>query len=459
MRIAAIDVGSNSVHMIVCRIRPDLSFEVIDREKDMIRLGAGSLATHALGAERIALAMQTLTKFKRLAESHGVDEIIAAATSAVREADNGGDFIAAARREVGLRLRVISGTEEARLIHLAAAYAVGIGHRRAVVVDIGGGSTEITLGTSARVEMGRSFKLGAIRLTERFARHDPMTRADERRLVRHIRRETCRYLAQIRRRGFERVIGTSGTIQALGSLASGARRGPNDVRRRTVSAAAIGRLRHKLAGMPLSDRLAVPGLDPRRADVAGVGGVLLDSLLDRSRRERHHAQRLRAPRRPRARLHRAQSPNTSERPNGTPTCAGAASSSWPSAVTIAWRTPSRWRALRSRCSTRPAAGTRSAGPSASGWNTPRSSTTSASTSVTRDTTSTRTTSFGTATCAGSTPRKSKSWRSWHATIARAPPSGPTTATRSFRARGGAPSSFWARWSVSPRASSGATCRS
>jgi exopolyphosphatase/guanosine-5'-triphosphate,3'-diphosphate pyrophosphatase len=279
MRIAAIDVGSNSVHMIVCRIRPDLSFEVVDREKDMIRLGAGALTTHALAADRIALAMQTLAKFKRLAESHGVDEIIAAATSAVREADNGGDLIAAARREVGLRLRVISGTEEARLIHLAAAYAVGIGPRRAVVIDIGGGSTEITLGTSARVEMGRSFKLGALRLTERFARHDPLTRSDERRLVRHIRRETIAYLRQIRRRGYERVIGTSGTIQTLGSLAAGARRGPSDVRRLTVSAAAIARLRKKLVGLSLSERLAVPGLDPRRADVAGVCGVLLDALL------------------------------------------------------------------------------------------------------------------------------------------------------------------------------------
>src|SRR3954469_22939897 len=98
MRIAAIDVGTNSVHMIVCRIRPDLSFEVIDREKDMIRLGAGALEGRDLPATSIATAMQTLSKFKRLAESHGVDEIIGAATSAVREASNGADFIASVRK-------------------------------------------------------------------------------------------------------------------------------------------------------------------------------------------------------------------------------------------------------------------------------------------------------------------------------------------------------------------------
>jgi exopolyphosphatase/guanosine-5'-triphosphate,3'-diphosphate pyrophosphatase len=280
MRIAAIDVGSNSVHIIVCRIRPDLSFEVVDRERDMIRLGAGSLVRHALAPETIGLAMQTLTKFKRLAESHGVDEIITAATSAVREADNGGDFITAARRDVGLHVRVISGTEEARLIHLAAGYAVGTGQRRAVVLDIGGGSTEITLGTSARMESGRSFKLGVIRLTERFARHDPMSGSDVRRLERHIRRETRAYLSALRKRGFDRIIGTSGTIQALGALAVGAKGNAGELRRLTVRAAAIRRVRERLARMSVKERLAVAGLDPRRADLASVGAVLLDTLLE-----------------------------------------------------------------------------------------------------------------------------------------------------------------------------------
>src|SRR5262245_8309806 len=174
---------------MVCRTRPDLSFEVIDREKDMIRVGAGSLAERRLPQVNIDVAMQTLAKYRRLAESHGVDEVIVAGTSAIRESENGGDFISAARREVGLRVRVISGTEEARLIHLAAAYAIGIGRRAAIVIDVGGGSTEVTLGTSARVEVGRSFKLGAIRLTERFAKSDPLSPSDEQRLVRHIRRE------------------------------------------------------------------------------------------------------------------------------------------------------------------------------------------------------------------------------------------------------------------------------
>ncbi|HUL75258.1 MAG TPA: Ppx/GppA phosphatase family protein [Vicinamibacterales bacterium] len=279
MRIAAIDIGTNSVHMIVCRIRPDLSFEVIDREKDMIRLGAGSLDGRALPASSLSAAMLTLAKYRRLAESHGVDEIIAAGTSAVREAENGADFIAAVHRDVGIRVRVISGTEEARLIHLAAAYAVGVGRRAAVVLDIGGGSTEITLGTASRVQMGRSFKLGVIRLAERFAKSDPLSGRDERRLERHVQRETRAYLRQVRRRGFQRVIGTSGTILSLGALALGAKRPPSDVRNVRVSAKALGRLRKRLTAMRLDDRLKLSGLDPRRADLAAPGIVLLDTLL------------------------------------------------------------------------------------------------------------------------------------------------------------------------------------
>lgn len=278
MRIAAIDVGSNSVHMIVCRVGPDLSFEVIDREKDMIRLGASGFEGRKLPETNIQTALQTLSKFKRLAESHGVEEIVAAATSAVREAENGGDFIRAAARDLGMRIRVISGTEEARLIHLAAAYAVGLGRHPAVVVDIGGGSTEITLGTAARAEFGRSFKLGVLRLSERFGRNDPLTEGDERRLVRHIRRQAGGFVRQLRQRGFERVIGTSGTILSIGSLADESRV-VNDVRNARVTTKAVRRLRKRLVPMKLDERLKVPGLDPRRADVAAVGAILLDTLL------------------------------------------------------------------------------------------------------------------------------------------------------------------------------------
>src|SRR5947208_13901568 len=124
MRIAAIDIGTNSLHMIVVRVRADLSFEVIDREKEMVRLGAGGLDGRALTSEAMHAALQVMSKFRRLADSHGVDEIIAVATSATREAQNGRDFLKKITEETGFRARVVSGTEEARLIHRVAAYDV-----------------------------------------------------------------------------------------------------------------------------------------------------------------------------------------------------------------------------------------------------------------------------------------------------------------------------------------------
>ena len=283
MRIAAIDIGTNSIHMIVVQVRPDQSFEVIDREKEMVRLGAGGLDGRALTPEAMHTALQVLSKFRRLAESHKVDEVVAVATSATREAENGGEFLRAVTQQTGIRPRVISGTEEARLIHLAAVYGVSVPGDVAVVIDIGGGSVEVTRGPGPSVELGRSFKLGVIRLTERFVTTDPLEPRDERKLVRHIDEEIGKYLHQMARAGFERVIGTSGTILSLGSVASAADGGEHgsSLRNRRFAAKQIRRVRKDLVALDLEERLRVPGLEPRRADLAVAGAILLDEILCR----------------------------------------------------------------------------------------------------------------------------------------------------------------------------------
>ena len=283
MRIAAIDIGTNSIHMIVVQVRPDLSFEVVDREKEMVRLGAGGLDGRSLTPTAATAALQTLIKFRRLADSHKVDEVVAAATSAIREADNGGDFIAEVAQRTGIQVKVISGTEEARLIHLAAVYGVQMGGCQAVVIDIGGGSIEVTLGTASHLSHARSFKLGVIRLTERFVRTDPLAKRDERRMVKHINRELGDYLDTIADKRFDRVIGTSGTILSLGGLALREDGEVRDeaLRNTRVPARAIRRLRKRLSGADLDARLHMDGLDPRRADIAVAGSVLLDCVLRR----------------------------------------------------------------------------------------------------------------------------------------------------------------------------------
>ncbi len=283
MRIAAIDIGTNSIHMIVVQIRPDLSFEVIDREKEMVRLGAGGLDGRALTPEAMHAALQVLSKFRRLAESHRVEEVIAVATSATRESENGGEFLQAVTDHTGFRPRVISGTQEARHIHSAAVYGVGGPGDVAVVIDIGGGSVEITRGKGAAVELGRSFKLGVIRLTERFIKSDPLEPKDERRLVRHVEHEVGKYLDQIARARYDRVIGTSGTILSIGTVIAASEGGAPDksLRNRRISAKQVRRLRKEIVGLSIDKRLRVPGLEPRRADLVVAGVILVDEILRR----------------------------------------------------------------------------------------------------------------------------------------------------------------------------------
>jgi exopolyphosphatase/guanosine-5'-triphosphate,3'-diphosphate pyrophosphatase len=282
MRLAAIDIGTNSVHMIVVRVRPDFSFEVIDREKEMVRLGAGGLDGKKLTHEAMTAALQALSKFERLARSHQVDEILAAATSATREAENGGDFLKEIVRTTGIRPRIITGTEEARLIHIAAVYGVDT-PKSTVVIDIGGGSVEITRGEGPQVQFARSFKIGVIRLTERFVTSDPLSGRDERKLVEHIGEQIHQYTRHVVEAGFDRVIGTSGTILSIGTVATAVDRGsvPSEIRNLRVPAKSIHRFRKLVTTLDLEQRLKLPGLDPRRADLTVAGAVLLDTVLRR----------------------------------------------------------------------------------------------------------------------------------------------------------------------------------
>ena len=200
-----------------------------------------------------------------------------------REARNGGEFLARIEAETGIRPRVITGTEEARLIHQAAVYGVDVGSARAVVIDIGGGSTEITLGTATSTQAAKSFKIGVIRLTERFVKSDPLSGRDEQKLTKHVISEIDRHCEQITSTGFDRVIGTSGTILSLGAVATAISDGtvPGELRNLRVPAKQIRRLRKEVVALSLAQRLTIPGLDPRRADLVVAGAVLLDAILRR----------------------------------------------------------------------------------------------------------------------------------------------------------------------------------
>src|SRR5678810_212660 len=149
-KIAVIDIGTNSVHMVIAEVRPDFTYKILDRFKDMARLGNGAFETQRLSEEAIARGLSVIGRLVTLAKNKGYDRIIAVATSAVREAKNGGDFIDLVAEQTGLKVRVISGTEEARLIFLGVKNNVPMTEQPVLSVDVGGGSvshTHLTLPT------------------------------------------------------------------------------------------------------------------------------------------------------------------------------------------------------------------------------------------------------------------------------------------------------------------------
>jgi exopolyphosphatase/guanosine-5'-triphosphate,3'-diphosphate pyrophosphatase len=280
LRIAAIDIGSNSVHMVVVDANARGGFRLLDREKEMVRLGARSLRRGRLTRHAMARALETLRRYRRIADSHDVEKLIAVATSAVREAENGDAFLARVGREVRIWPRVLAGGQEARLTHRAVMHSVNVGDAPVLVVDIGGGSVELALSRGADVEWVASEKIGVLRLTEGFVRSDPLAPQDEARLVRKIKERLSPHLERARPAS-PRVIGTSGTTLALGALAQQTATGlPSDaLHHLSIGAAAISDVRRRLCALSLEERLRLAALDAARADLAVAGAVLLDEIL------------------------------------------------------------------------------------------------------------------------------------------------------------------------------------
>lgn len=276
--LAAIDVGTNSVHMVVARPVRGGPPDFLARERMPVRLGSGGSDMKRLRPDAIDRAVAALDQCRRIAEAHEAD-VAAVATSAVREAANAADFLRRARAEAGVSVEVVSGVEEARLIHLGALSAVPIAGRPHLVIDIGGGSTEVIVGAGTEPTLARSLKLGHIRLTDRFFPGGRVEPGAVKACRRHIQAFIAPFLREMT--DFEVAVGCSGTIEAL-ALMGAARRGAP---LRAVGNAALGRrdldavVDDILARPDPADRAKMAGLDPGRAEVIAAGAVLLRQMF------------------------------------------------------------------------------------------------------------------------------------------------------------------------------------
>ena len=294
--LAAIDVGTNSFHLVVARVAGDDRFEVIGREKEMVRLGSGAGDMKLLTADAIDRGVETLARFRQVADSYGAP-VRAVATSAVREAENHDEFLRRAEAEAGVRVEVISGIEEARLIHLGVLQAVPVFDRPLFLFDIGGGSTELLFGFQGEARASRSLKLGAVRLTNRFFASDRLhpSAFSSCRSYRALGADAVRPRdRRARLRGRHRQLGhgpgrrpdrrrpsTAGTRRRAGIATNSAE---------TTSARVVGRL---AKAHSVAERRKVPGLEPKRADIIMAGALLLEQVVDVFKRRAARHQRLR----------------------------------------------------------------------------------------------------------------------------------------------------------------------
>jgi exopolyphosphatase/guanosine-5'-triphosphate,3'-diphosphate pyrophosphatase len=284
---AAIDIGTNSMHLVVARLAEHGGFEMLTSEKDMVRLGGAAGEMKSLAPDAIERSLIALARMKEVAGSFGDVEIAAVATSAVREARNRHEFLDRARDEVGVPVEVISGFEEARLIHLGVLQALPVFDRRLLMVDIGGGSTEFCVGKGEQIIEARSMKLGAIRLTQRFfagvtdADHDG---AVGRKAVKECRRYVRSALAPVAHdlggHQPEITVGSSGTASTLATMAL-ARRGdkPRQLNGATFTADELRELVDELTSRTTEERLELPGLDGKRVDIIVAGAILLAEIF------------------------------------------------------------------------------------------------------------------------------------------------------------------------------------
>jgi len=280
--VAAIDIGTNSFHLVVARPAGNNRFEVLARDKEVVRLGSGSGDMKELHTDAIERGVETLGRFRRIADTFGA-EVHAVATSAVREAENREEFLEAAQVKANIKIDVISGVEEARLIHLGVLQAVPVFDQQVLVVDIGGGSTEFIVGRGGDMLAARSLKVGAIRLTERFFRKEPV----KKKAVDDARKHVRSYLPPVKRMvadagGFEVAVGSSGTILNVAEMIRAHRRSEplRQVGMTSFTAEALGDVVDDLASRPrAADRLEVEGLDPRRADIILGGVIVLEQVF------------------------------------------------------------------------------------------------------------------------------------------------------------------------------------
>ena len=291
MRIAVIDIGSNSIKLLVAEPGQGHTLLPLRREKSMVRLGHETLLKGHLSSEATVVAIRTLSVFKTLAQSLGAQQIIAIATASVREADNAAAFIKEVEQRTGIRIEVLSGVEEARLIGIAAAHGCAGDVKSVLNIDIGGGSTELSLmrkikpGHAWTPDMLHSMRIGAVRLTERFLTNDPPKPKELLALQQEIEGALERPVREMKGAKWASVTGTSGTILSIGAAFQSMSYPENEsgqsgaIPSITITRNALAQFNREMLMTPIAERKKLPGISDQRAEIIIAGGQILEQTM------------------------------------------------------------------------------------------------------------------------------------------------------------------------------------
>jgi exopolyphosphatase / guanosine-5'-triphosphate,3'-diphosphate pyrophosphatase len=280
--VGFIDVGTNSVRLMLVRLQTDHSYAVISLQREAVRLGEREFKSKRLQPEAMERALLVCGSFASLARSYGAKDIVAVATSATREASNRLEFLRRLRDGAGLDVHAISGKEEARLVYLGVLSCVDLGDRTALAIDIGGGSTEVIVGTAQGDLFMDSLSLGALRLRDELvgvSEGGVVPDAVRSGLQRRVELSSAHAVQELRRFRIDVAYGTSGTIRNLAAAAARMFHDAAPGRDQPLARADLRKLLAALAGMTNAERARVPGINPERADIIVAGGVILESLM------------------------------------------------------------------------------------------------------------------------------------------------------------------------------------
>jgi exopolyphosphatase / guanosine-5'-triphosphate,3'-diphosphate pyrophosphatase len=276
---AAVDIGSNSVRLKVARLARGRLQPILE-DREVTRLGEGVFRSGFLTPESMADTVKVLRRFHRTTQQVVTDSVRVVATSALRDAHNSQAFMEWVRSATGWKVEVISGLEEARLIHLGLISNLRIDGSPTLMIDLGGGSCELTVSTRGQIRDTVSLPLGAVRLTDEFLRHDPPRKGELKRLHGFVTREVNRNSARIAAARIKNVIATSGTAAALATVATLLRK-TRTRQRSIVSRPEMARIAKRLARLPLAQRREIQGIGLRRAEIIVAGAVVYHELLER----------------------------------------------------------------------------------------------------------------------------------------------------------------------------------